>query len=163
MKRINSIIIGSILLIGSLTAIVAANTITPKSTNATIDLNEKSTLDPRFYAQISFLLSEGEGCGSGCIPIRQVPIWAEGLTTDHNATGITDDNGICILELEFDQNYRIHIEFEGFHRVLFDFTVNEDQAFTFHMKQKKVPVPISFPRISQLIQQIENIKTALTI
>ena len=159
MKQYNSIILGSILLIGLFTAIVAANNITPETTFNATEITEKASLDPAFYAEISFLLSEGEGCG--CTPIRQVPIWTEGLTTDHNDSGITDDNGICILELEYDQQYRVHIEFEGFHRILFDFTVNEDQAFTFHMKEKNVPVPAPFPRINQLIQHIENIKSAL--
>ena len=160
MRQLNSIIIGSILLISIFTALVAANSITP-GTNFTVqEVHETSTLDPDFYAQISFLLSEGEGCG--CTPIRQVPIWAEGLTTDHNDSGLTDNNGICILELEYDQQYRIHIEFEGFHRVLFDFTVIEDQAFTFHMKAKNVAEPTAFPRLSQLINQLETIKTMLT-
>jgi len=161
MRQIKYIFIGSILIIGLFTAIVAANSITPNQTYIVEDVQQKSTLDPRFFAQISFLLSEGDGCG--CTPMRQVPIWAEGLTTDHNATGLTDDDGILILELEFDQQYRIHIDFEGFQRVLFDFVVIDDQAFTFHMKQKNTPVPISFPRISQLLQQIEDIKASLTI
>lgn len=161
MRQINSIIIGSILIIGLFTAIVAANTITPNQIYQAEEFQQKLTLDPRFYAQISFLISEGEGCG--CIPMREVPIFAEGLTTDHNATGLTDDDGILILELEYDQQYRIHIDIEGFQRVLFDFVVIDDQAFTFHMKQKNTPVPINFPRITQLIQQIENIKAALAI
>lgn len=161
MKQINSIFIGSLLIIGLFSAIVAANSITPNQTYISEDIQPQSTLDPRFFAQISFLLSEGEGCG--CTPMREVPILAEGLTTDHNASGLTDDDGILILELEYDQQYRIHIDYEGFQRVLFDFVVIDDQAFTFHLKQKNTPVPINFPRISQLIQQIENIKAALTI
>jgi hypothetical protein len=160
MRQFNSIIVGSILLIGLFTALAAANSIIPGSNFTVQEIHESSTLDPDFYAQISFLLSEGEGCG--CVPIRQVPIWAEGLTTDHNDSGLTDDDGICILELEYDQQYRVHIEFEGFHRVLFDFTVNEDQAFTFHMKAKNVAEPIAFPRLSQLMHQLEAIKTMLT-
>ena len=160
MRQLNSIFIGSILIIGLFTALVAANSMTPETNLSMQDVHVSSTLNPDFYAQISFLLSEGEGCG--CVPIRLVPIWAEGLTTDHNDSGLTDDDGICVLELEYDQQYRIHIEFEGFHRVLFDFTVNEDQAFTFHMKLKNVAEPTSFPRLSQFIQQLETIKTVLT-
>ena len=157
MRQLNSIFVGSILLMGCFTALVAANSMTPETSFTVQEIHESSTLDPDFYAQISFLLSEGEGCG--CVPIRYVPIWAEGLTTDHNDSGLTDDDGICVLELEYDEQYRIHIEFEGFHRILFDFFVNDDQAFTFHMKQKNVAEPTSFPRLSQLIQQLEAIKT----
>jgi hypothetical protein len=161
MKPVKSIIIGCILFMGLFTAIVAANTLTSEPTIISDEVNQQAPLDPDFYADISFLLSEGEGCG--CTPIRDVPIFAEGLTTDHNDSGMTDSDGICILELEYDQQYRIHIIFEGFQRVLFDFVVLDDQAFTFHMKQKNVPIPVSFPRISGLIQQIENIRSALTI
>ena len=160
MKQIKSIFISSFLLIALFSALVAANTQTSEPTTFTaLEIKEKSTLDPTFYAEISFLLSEGDGCG--CTPIRQVLIWTEGLTTDHNDSGLTDDDGICILELEFDQEYRVHIEIEGFHRVLFDFTVNDDQSFTFHMKQKNVSIPTTFPRFSQLINQLESIKTIL--
>ncbi|MBU1940915.1 MAG: hypothetical protein KKC68_04005, partial [Candidatus Thermoplasmatota archaeon] len=120
----------------------------------------KQVSDPIAFAQITIFLSEGEGCG--CTPIRYAPITAYGLTTDHNTSGITDEEGICVLELEFDQTYRVLIDIEGYHRVLFDFEVIDDQSFTFHMKVAK-GTPVFFNGLSQILQRIENIKASFRL
>lgn len=87
-----------------------------------------------FFAEITFNLYEGSGCG--CTPVRNASITAWGLDVEHNASGITDDDGKCILQLEINYNYRVTIEAEGFQTVMFDFLVLDDQPFVFHLGEK---------------------------
>ena len=87
-----------------------------------------------FFAEITFNLYEGTGCG--CVPVRNASITAWGLDVDHNASGITDDDGKCILQLEINYNYRVTIEAEGFQTVMFDFLIIDDQTFVFHLGEK---------------------------
>jgi hypothetical protein len=84
-----------------------------------------------FFAEITFNLYEGTGCG--CVPVRNASITAWGLDVDHNASGITDDDGKCILQLEINYNYRVTIEAEGLQTVMFDFLILDDQTFVFHL------------------------------
>jgi hypothetical protein len=84
-----------------------------------------------FLADITFTLYEGTGCG--CTPVANALITAWGLDVDHNTSGVTDENGKCILQLEINYNYRIIIEAEGFKTVMFDFLVLDDQNFVFHL------------------------------
>lgn len=85
-----------------------------------------------FYANISIRLYEGDGCG--CVPLRGITINATSRDTDHYTSGITDENGLCVLQLEFDKTYRISIQDAYHESVLFDFVVIDDQAFSFHTK-----------------------------
>jgi len=87
-----------------------------------------------FFAEITFNLYEGTGCG--CVPVRNAPITAWGLDVDHSTSGITDDDGKCILQMEINYNYRVTIEAEGFNTVMFDFLVIDDQTFVFHLGEK---------------------------
>jgi len=97
----------------------------------TISSSPEQTL---FTAQISFILYEGTGCG--CVPVYGAQITAFGLDVDHNDSGVTDDDGNCILELEYNGNYRVQIQAENYQIVLFDFLVVDDQPFVFHMQEK---------------------------
>lgn len=87
-----------------------------------------------FFAEITFNLYEGTGCG--CVPVRNASITAWGLDVDNNASGFTDDAGKCILQMEINYNYRVTIEAEGFNTVMFDFLVLDDQSFVFHLGEK---------------------------
>lgn len=86
-----------------------------------------------FYANITFYVYQGEGCG--CVPIRQLSLNATGRDTDHSASGVTDNNGKCVLQLQYDKTYRVSIQKKDFESVLFDFVVIDDQVFSFHMKE----------------------------
>lgn len=85
-----------------------------------------------FYANITINVFEGEGCG--CVPLRGIPINATGRDTDHFTSGLTNDNGTCVLQLEYDKTYRVSIQAVDHESVLFDFLVLDNQAFSFHMK-----------------------------
>ena len=108
-----------------------------------------------FYAEISFYIYEGDGCA--CIPVRNAPIFSQGLDTDHNDSGFTDDDGLCILELEYDATYRVTIEIEAFQMVLFDFVVIDDQTFTFHMQEQDISTP-NLSLLHTFVQRISRLK-----
>ena len=106
-----------------------------------------------FYANITFHVYEGEGCG--CVPLRGIPLNATGRDTDHYTSGVTDDEGNCVLQLEFDKTYRVSIQEQDHESVLFDFLVIDDQAFSFHLKV----IEESSPALS-LMQMLQH-KTEL--
>lgn len=108
-----------------------------------------------FHAEISFYIYEGDGCA--CQPVRNAPIFAQGLDTDHNDSGFTDDDGLCILELEYDATYRVTIEIEAFQMVLFDFVVIDDQTFTFHMQEEDTSTP-NLSLLQTFVQKISRLK-----
>jgi hypothetical protein len=108
-----------------------------------------------FYAEISFYIYEGDGCA--CVPVRNAPIFAQGLDTDHNDSGFTDDDGLCILELEYDATYRVTLEMEAFQMVLFDFVVIDDQTFTFHMQEEDTSTP-NLSLLQMFVQKISHLK-----
>ena len=112
------------------------------------------------YAQISCYLYEGEGCG--CVPVRFVLVSARGIDTAHNDSGLTDENGLCILELEYDYTYRITIEVENFEMILFDFNVLDDQTFTFHLQEKDDSVLPHFPVVNKLVQRLQMIENVIS-
>lgn len=121
-----------VVLLAVFSLIVAANagyvSSNLKSQKTTQVMNTKTD----FYANITFNVYEGEGCG--CVPLRGVPLNATGRDTDHFTSGVTDDNGTCVLQLEYDKTYRVSIQAVDHESVLFDFVVLDNQAFSFHMK-----------------------------
>lgn len=79
------------------------------------------------------------------------------MDTDHNDSGFTDDNGLCILELEYDATYRVTLEIEAFQMVLFDFVVIDDQTFTFHMQKEDTSTP-NLSLLQTFVQKISRLK-----
>ena len=122
----------AVVLLAVFSLIIAANagyvSSNLKSQKTTQMMNTKTD----FYANITFNVYEGEGCG--CVPLRSVPLNATGRDTDHFTSGVTDDNGTCVLQLEYDKTYRVSIQAVDHESVLFDFVVLDNQAFSFHMK-----------------------------
>ena len=109
-----------------------------------------------FYEEISISTYEGDGCG--CVPLPYVTVEAYGRDTDHFDTNITDINGFCILELEYDATYRVTIEVDDFQLIMYDFKVLDDQPFTFHMQELKDSSPQSFSLLHTLIQRLGQLK-----
>ncbi|MBE3122125.1 MAG: hypothetical protein IMZ43_05490 [Thermoplasmata archaeon] len=133
MKKISSAMVKmAVVLLAVFSLIIAANagyvSSNLKSQKTTQMMNTKTD----FYANITFNVYEGEGCG--CVPLRSVPLNATGRDTDHFTSGVTDDNGTCVLQLEYDKTYRVSIQAVDHESVLFDFVVLDNQAFSFHMK-----------------------------
>jgi hypothetical protein len=156
MKKTSSMLVKMmVLLVAVFSLIVAANA-------GGISMNQKTTsmlnASTDFYANITFNVYEGEGCG--CIPLRGVPLTATGRDTEHSTSGITDDDGRCVLGLEYDKTYRVSILQANFESVLFDFVVIDDQTFSFHMKEIEVSIPyLSF--IQMMLQKLMHVKSVL--
>jgi hypothetical protein len=112
--------------------IVAANAGYVTTTQHNVKKTPQINASTVFYANITFHVYEGEGCG--CVPLRGVPLNATGRDTDHYTSGVTDDEGNCILQLEFDKTYRVSVQEKDHESVLFDFMVIDDQTFSFHLK-----------------------------
>jgi hypothetical protein len=112
-----------------------------------------------FYANITFNVYEGEGCG--CVPLRGVPINATGRDTDHFTFGVTDDNGTCVLQLQYDKTYRVSIQSVDHESVLFDFVVIDNQMFSFHMKVIDSS-SFHFSFIQMMLQKILSAKKLIT-
>jgi hypothetical protein len=133
-KKISSAIVKmGVVLLEIFSLMIAANagyvSLKPRMEQYTV-LNNVPT---DFYANITIRVFEGEGCE--CIPLRGVFINATGRGTDHLTSGLTDDNGSCVLQLQFDKTYRISIQTNNHESVLFDFLVLDDQPFAFNQKK----------------------------
>ena len=130
MKKFNIIKITQVLTLTIIICISASASVIKKN-------NENISKANLFDAQITFYIYEGEGCG--CVPIVGATIFASG--GDGEDSGVTDNDGKCILILPALGDYRIRIDAEDFTTILFDFNVLDDQTFKFHMQEKKTSSP----------------------
>jgi hypothetical protein len=155
--KTSAIILSIVLIAGSL--IAAAGTVSLQSSSA-ISITREENQSPNqltSYAEISCYLYEGDGCQ--CNPVRFVEIYTYGLDTDHNDTNITDEDGFCILRLEYDQTYRVIIEVEEFEQIIMDFLVIDDQTFVFHLQEKEDSSTQPFSVIRNVIEHLRIIRT----
>lgn len=165
MKRIKLgvIIIGLLVLITfSISVASEPNFIKDQQTKHRIGVQEQInngySQQTQFLAEITFILYVGDGCG--CHPIEGASITALGLDIDHNDSGVTDEFGVCILQLEIKYNYKVQIEADGFQNIVFDFLVVDDQTFTFHLAEKEVnyshgnPFLERFPNAFPILRQL---------
>ena len=133
MKKISSAMVKmAVVLLAVFSLIVAANAGYVSSNLKSQRTTQMMNTQTDFYANITFNVYEGEGCG--CVPLRGVPLNATGRDTDHFTSGVTDDDGNCVLQLEYDKTYRVSIQALDHESVLFDFVVLDTQVFSFHMK-----------------------------
>jgi hypothetical protein len=103
-----------------------------------------------FDAKITFYVLTGEGCA--CTPIPGVSIIATG--GEGNDSGITDNEGKCILTLVINGEYQVYIDAEGYQKNYFEFNVIDDQTFTFHLFEKKDTSSSSLPLLYHLVRNI---------
>lgn len=103
-----------------------------------------------FEAEITFYVLTGEGCG--CTPIPGALISA--YSGEGNTSGVTDEDGLCILTMVILGEYEIFIEVDGYHMINFEFNVLDDQTFTFHMFEKKGSSQNEVTNLSEPIMKI---------
>jgi hypothetical protein len=160
MKKISSAMVKmAVILVAVFSLIIAANA---GSVSNSVQNNKTTTIYTTlfdFYANITFNVYEGEGCG--CVPLRGVPINATGRDTDHSTSGLTDDNGQCVLQLEYDKTYRVSMVEENHESVLFDFVVIDNQEFWFHMNV--IETSIHVPSFLQTMLQKIFVKKLTTL
>ena len=89
----------------------------------------KNSQPQLFDAEITFYVMTGEGCA--CTPIEGALVAAYG--GEGNDSGVTDDDGMCVLTLVILGEYEVYIEAEEYGTVYFEFNVLDDQTFTFHL------------------------------
>lgn len=99
-----------------------------------------------FDAEITFYVQTGEGCA--CDPIQDALVQAFG--GEGSDSGVTDEDGMCVLTLVIDGEYEVIIEAEEFLDVYFEFNVVDDQTFIIHMFEK----PESSSRTLSLFQTL---------
>ena len=136
MKKISSTLVKiTVVFLAVFSLIIAANAGYVSSNLKSQKTTQIMNTQTAFYANITFNLYEGEGCEQGCIPLRGVTINATSRDIEHhNTSGVTDDNGNCVLQLMY-TTYRISIQEKDHESVLFDFEVIDDQAFSFLIKK----------------------------
>lgn len=155
MKKIRSAVFTTaIMLLAIFSLIIAAN-----AGYSSIQHEKKINISDNgdrsvFYAEISFYVYVGDGCA--CEPIPDTAVEAYGRDTDHFDTNITDLDGFCILELEYDATYQVTIEVENFHLVMFDFKVLDDQPFTIHMQEEEESATPNV--LYNIVQRINHLK-----
>ena len=133
MKKISSAMVKmAVMLLAVLSLIVAAHAGYVSSNLKSQKTTQVMNTQTDFYANITFNVYEGEGCG--CAPLQGVSLNATGRDTDHSTSGVTDDDGNCVLLLEYDKTYRVSIQAVDYESVLFDFIVLDNQVFSFYLK-----------------------------
>ena len=158
MKKIRpAVFTTAIMLLAIFSLIIAANagysTIQHEKQENQITRNGN---EGEFYAEISFVVY-GEGGCQGC-EIPYAVVEAYGRDTSHFDTNITDINGSCILELEYDATYRVTIEVEGYHLVMYDFKVLDDQPFGIHMQIVEESSSLKISLLYTLLQKLSHLK-----
>jgi len=147
---IASIFVIASVAIGTAAGIAKLNTQTIETTNQQI--NENSAQASMFTAIINFQLYVGDGCA--CTPVTGASISAWGLDIEDNDSAVTDDIGVCSLELEINYNYKVTIEAEEFHMIEFDFLVVDDQDFTFYLDEVDESPSLGLSLVHRLFSNI---------
>jgi hypothetical protein len=157
MKKISSTFVKmAVVLVAVCSVIIAANAgyVSDPLNSQNIIQRQPAQMDS--YANISFTIFEGDGCG--CTPRLGVPINATGRDTEHSASGLTDEDGKCVLQLEYGKTYRVSIEEVDHESVLFDFDVMDNQMFQFHVKFIDTSTASHFSFIQMILQKLLALK-----
>jgi len=126
MKRIKTIFVAALMVLATFAIGAAAQTIMTKSEQKNITNQVIESLN--FDAMITFIIFEGEGCA--CVPL--IGAYINATSSEGPQYNITDENGSCVLPMVIDIEYRVTIEAENYHKIMFDFNVVYDQTFRFH-------------------------------
>jgi len=157
MKKISSAVVKmTVVLVAVCSLIIAANAGYVSESLKSQDIKGRQPAQMNAYANISFTIFEGDGCG--CTPLQGVPINATGRDTEHSASGLTDEEGMCVLPLEDGKTYRVSIEEVDHESVLFDFDVVDNQMFQFHVKFIDTSTVTHFSIIQMILQKLLALK-----
>lgn len=146
----------AVVLVAVFSVIIAVNAGYVSDSLTSQIIRESHPAQMNAYANISFTIFEGDGCG--CTPLQGVPINATGKDTEHSASGLTDEDGKCVLQLEYGKTYQVNIEEIDHESVLFDFDVVDHQMFQFHMKFIDTSSVTHFSLIQLILQKLLALK-----
>lgn len=118
-------------------------------------INRETDQASMFTAEVEFILLIDDGCG--CRPIVGASVFAGG--SEGWDEGITDEDGYCVIPMEINDQYTINIVAEDFHEVRFEFTVLDDQTYTFLLTEDKTSNQdlSQTPRFANLNKIIQSI------
>ena len=150
MKRIKTILILVLMVLATFAISATAGTVLMKAQQkkVTNNVSQQSFFD----AEITFYIYEGTGCG--CKPLIGATINA--TSGDGEDSGVTDENGTCVLHMVINSDYRVSIEAQDYNTVMFDFNVVDDQNFRFHMGEKNDDSSHSTPNLLRLVTRLLN-------
>jgi len=149
MNKTKAILLATLMVLSTFAiGIVAQATIIKnESKNIQNDIIQPSLFD----AEITFYIYEGTGCG--CVPI--IGAFINATSGDGQDSGITDENGTCILHMVINSDYRVSIEAGSFNSVLFDFNVIDNQIFKFHLGEKNIDSSVNtLPLFYRIIMKL---------
>ncbi|MDH7507749.1 MAG: hypothetical protein QHH15_08215 [Candidatus Thermoplasmatota archaeon] len=126
MRKIKTILIILIICVTFSIGTAAQSLFTILEKTSSINHETRKT---NFEAKITIYVFNGVGCS--CKPIVGAYVNATG--SEGPLFNITDEDGKCVLNLTIYSEYRITIEAENYHTVMFNFDVVYDQTFKFHM------------------------------
>ena len=152
MKGIKTSVLVVILMVLATFAVgIAAEAAFMKKVEVNDQIQIKNDPQPTLFdAEITFYVLTGEGCA--CDPIPGALVEAYG--GEGYASGITDDDGMCVLTLVILGEYEIFIETEDYQKIYFEFNVLDDQTFTFHLSEKKESSLNMLPSLYHLVKNI---------
>jgi hypothetical protein len=151
MKRIKTILVVILMVLSILTIGIAAEATFLKKVEVNHQKQTKNVGQPMLFdAEITFYVLTGEGCA--CTPIVGATISAVG--GEGSDSGVTDEDGMCVLTLVILGEYEVFIEAEDYHRIYFEFNVLDDQTFTFHLLERKGTSLNSLPSLYHLVKNI---------
>lgn len=150
MKRIKTVLVALSMVLATFAIGSAAQSILIKSEqkNSTNQVIQNTNFD----AKITFYVYEGEGCA--CKPI--VGAFINATSSEGPIFNVTDEDGKCVLDMVIYIEYRVTIEAENFHTVMFNFDVVYDQTFKFHMGEANSDSSQNLPETQQIIQTLHQ-------
>jgi hypothetical protein len=160
MKKISATVVKIMFVfVATLSLIVAVNAGQVSLTQKTV-IKAPVKLNPTdFYANITFSVFEGDGCE--CVPMSGSFVNATGRDTDHYTSNITNDKGVCVLQLQFDKTYRVSVQISDHESVLYDFNVLDDQSFTFNLKKIVTSPNPALVSTHAMLQRLSFVKKVL--
>lgn len=150
MKRIKTVLV-------ALSTVLATFAIGSTAQSILMKSEEKSSINQiiqntNFNAKITFYVYEGEGCA--CQPI--VGAYINATSSEGPIYNTTDEEGKCVLDMVIYIEYRVTIEAENFNTVKFDFDVEYDQTFKFHMGEANSDSSQNLLQTQEIIQTLHQ-------
>jgi hypothetical protein len=151
MKRIKTVLVSISMVLATFAIGAAAQSILIKS-------EQKDDTNPviqnlNYDAMVTFYIYEGEGCA--CKPLAGAYINA--TSSEGPVYNITDIEGKGVLPMVIVIEYRLTIEAENYHKVMFDFDIAGDQTFKFHMGEVNSDSSQNLPHAQQIIQTLHQL------
>ena len=150
MKRIKTVLITASMVLATFAIGAAAQSILIQPKHK--DITNKIIQNTNYDAMITFYVYDGEGCA--CEPL--VGAYINATSSEGPEYNITDEDGKCVLPMVIYIEYRVTIEAESYHKIMFDFDVVYDQTFKFHAGEVIVESAQNILQVHQIILALQQ-------